>query len=159
MRTTSCINGEKNMLKMTEVAKRRKQLLHQVGPHGIVILKAATSVARNHYHEYPFRQNSDFYYLTGFNEPDAVLVLAPKRKNGEFILFNRVRDREKEIWDGYRAGQEGARDLFGADEAFPIDELEKRLPDLFEGRKEIHCALGACSSFDKVIVNALNTVR
>ncbi len=147
------------MLKMTEFAKRRKELMKQIGPSGIVILKAAGSVARNHYHEYPFRQNSDFYYLTGFNEPDAMLVLAPKRKNGEFILFNRVRDREKEIWDGYRAGQEGARKLFGADEAYPIDEFEKRLPDLLEGRNEIHCAVGACASFDRVIINALNTVR
>ncbi len=147
------------MLKMTEYAKRRKQLMQQVGQNGIVILKAAPSVARNHYHEYPFRQNSDFYYLTGFNEPEAVLVLAPKRKNGEFILFNRVRDREKEIWDGFRAGQEGARKTYGADEAFSIAELEKRLPDLLEGRAEVHCALGACASFDKIIINAVETVR
>jgi Xaa-Pro aminopeptidase len=144
---------------MTEFAKRRKQLMQQIGSDGIVILKAAPSVVRNHYHEYPYRQNSDFYYLTGFNEPEAVLVLAPKRKNGEFILFNRVRDREKEIWDGHRAGQEGACKEFGADQAFPIDELEKQLPHLLEGRDEIHYALGACSTFDNVIASAVNVIR
>jgi len=147
------------MIKMTEFAQRRKALMQQIGPDGIVVLNAAPSVARNHYHEYPYRQNSDFYYLTGFNEPEAVMVLMPKRKGGEFILFNRVRDREKEIWDGYRAGQEGARNIFSADEAFPIHALEKKLPELLEGREKIHCALGACAAFDKIILNAVNTIR
>src|SRR5689334_18457014 len=110
------------MVTMAEFAKRRNVLMQHVDSDSIIILTAAPAVARNHYHEYPYRQNSDFYYLTGFEEPEAVMVLAPKRKNGEFILFNRVRDREKEIWDGYRAGQAGARDIFGADEAFPIQE-------------------------------------
>lgn len=147
------------MIKMAEYARRRKELMQKIGSDGIVILSAAPSVARNHYHEYPYRQNSDFYYLTGFKEPDAVLILAPKRKGGEFILFNRVRDRTEEIWNGYRAGQEGARKDFGADEAFPISELEKKLPELIAGREKIHCALGACATFDKTIVTAVNTVR
>ncbi len=147
------------MIKMTEFARRRKELMQKIGPDGIVILSAAPSVRRNHYHEYPYRQNSDFYYLTGFKEPDAVVILAPKRKNGEFILFNRVRNREEEIWDGYRAGQEGARKIFGADEAFPIDELEEKLPELFANREKIHCVLGAAPGFDKMILRAINTVR
>ncbi len=147
------------MIKMNEYAKRRQQLMQQIGSSGIVILKAANTRYRNHYHEYPFRQNSDFYYLTGFNEPEAVLVLAPKRKEGEFILFNRTRDREKEIWDGHRAGQDGARENFGADEAYPIQELEKRLPELLLGRENIHCMLGACQNFDKVLINAVSNVR
>jgi len=147
------------MLKMTEFARRRKQLMQKIGDSGIVILQAAPSKTRNNYHEYSYRQNSDFYYLTGFNEPDAVLVLIPKRKGGEYILFNRKRDREKEIWDGHRAGQEGACKDFGADEAFPIDELTKRLPELIEGREKIYCLLGACQSFDNTIINAINTVR
>lgn len=147
------------MIKMTEFARRRKELMQKIGADGIVILSASPSVRRNHYHEYPYRQNSDFYYLTGFKEPDAVMILAPKRKNGEFILFNRVRNRDEEIWDGYRAGQEGARKIFGADEAFPIDELQEKLPELFADREKIHCVMGASPGFDKMILKAINTVR
>jgi Xaa-Pro aminopeptidase len=147
------------MVKMAEFAKRRKQLMQKIGPNSIVILTAAPSTVRNHYHEYPYRQNSDFYYLTGFEEPEAVMILLPKHKDGEFILFNRVRDREKEIWDGYRAGQEGARKQYGANQAFPIHELEKRLPDLLEGREEIHYPLGQDARFDQVIMQAVNQVR
>ena len=147
------------MIKMAEFAKRRKQLMQKIGSDAVVVLAAAPAVSRNHYHEYPYRQNSDFYYLTGFQEPEAVLVLIPKRKEGEFILFNRVRDRAKEIWDGYRAGQKGACEIFGADQSFPIDELAAKLPELFEGRKEVHCPFGAERSFDDVILNAVNRVR
>ncbi|HSW68720.1 MAG TPA: Xaa-Pro aminopeptidase [Gammaproteobacteria bacterium] len=144
---------------MIEFSKRRKKLMQQIGPDSIAILPAAPAVARNHYHEYPYRQNSDFFYLTGFNEPEAVMLLAPKRKNGEFILLNRVKDRDKEIWDGYRAGQQGACKDFGANEAFPIQELEKKLPELFAGREKIYCALGVSTAFDKIILNAVNDVR
>ncbi len=147
------------MIKMTEFAKRRKQLMECIGPNNIAILSAAPSVARNYYHEYPFRQHSDFYYLTGFEEPEAVLVLAPKRKAGEFILFNRVRDREKEIWDGYRAGQEGACKMYGADQAFPIHELANKLPELLEGRNEVHYPIGHDRQFDDVILKAVNQMR
>ena len=147
------------MIKMTEFARRRKDLMQQTGPDSIIILNAAPVMARNHYHEFPYRQNSDFYYLTGFKEPEAVMVLAPKRKNGEFILFNRVRDRHEEIWNGYRAGQKGACKDFGADEAFPIHDFEKMLPELLAGREKIYCAIGTSSTFDRIILNALNTVR
>src|SRR3990167_10167608 len=106
------------MVKMAEYAKRRKSLMRQVGSSGIIILPAAPEAHRNADALYAYRQNSDFYYLTGFNEPEAVVVLAPGRKEGEYLLFNRVRDRSREIWDGPRAGQEGARKLFGADQSF-----------------------------------------
>ncbi|HSW93889.1 MAG TPA: Xaa-Pro aminopeptidase [Gammaproteobacteria bacterium] len=147
------------MIKMTEYARRRKELLQKTGPDSLVILNANPIVKRNHYHEYPYRQNSDFYYLTGFKEPEALMVLAPKRKEGEFILFNREKNRAQEIWDGYRAGQEGARKQWGADEAFPIQQLQKKLPDLLAGREKIYYAIGACPVFDKMILKALNTVR
>lgn len=147
------------MIKMTEYAKRRKQLMQKISPDSIVILPAAPIARRSGDSDYPYRQNSDFYYLTGFEEPEAVAILAPKRKGGEFILFNRVRDREKEIWDGYRAGQEGARKKFGANEAFPISELEERLPEILENRTEIHYAIGNDKAFDKIILSALNKIR
>ncbi len=147
------------MIKMTEFAKRRKQLMQKVGATGIVILPSAPIARRNGDYDYPYRQQSDFYYLTGFEEPESVMILAPKRKEGEFILFNRIRDRDKEIWEGYRAGQTGARDIFGADQAFPISELEKKLPELLENREQIHYAIGIDKAFDAVLLNAVNHIR
>lgn len=147
------------MLKMTEYAKRRQQLMQDIGPLGIVVIPSAAEITRNGDAVYPFRQNSDFYYLTGFNEPDAVLVLSPKRKNGEYILFNRVRDRAHEIWDGPRAGQAGARKTFLADQSFPIEELEAMLPALILGRESIHYPIGRNEKFDQLIIRAMNKVR
>ncbi len=147
------------MVKMTEYAKRRKSMMRQVGSSGIIILPAASEAHRNADALYAYRQNSDFYYLTGFNEPEAVIVLAPGRKEGEYLLFNRVRDRSREIWDGPRAGQEGARKLFGADQSFPIEEFEAMLPDLLADRDVIHYPLGTNPAFDKLIMHGMNTVR
>lgn len=147
------------MLKMTEFAKRRKALMKKIGPTGIMILPAATVARRNGDSDYPYRQQSDFFYLTGFNEPEAVAILAPKHKDGEFILFNRVRDRDKEIWDGIRAGQEGARKKFGANQSFPIAELEKKLPELLEGRSQVYYTLGSDNAFDATIIQAINKIR
>ncbi|MEO8402090.1 MAG: Xaa-Pro aminopeptidase [Gammaproteobacteria bacterium] len=147
------------MLKMTEFANRRKQLMKEIGPTGLVILSAAPISMRNHHHEYPYRQNSDFYYLTGFEEPEAVLVLAPKRKAGEVILFNRVRDRAEEIWNGYRAGQKGACKTYGADQAFPITDLKSKLPELLTDRKEIYYLTGESKKFDSLIINSINMIR
>lgn len=147
------------MIKMTEYAKRRKDLMQQVGASSIVILPAAKELLRNNDAVYPFRQNSDFYYLTGFDEPEAVLVLAPKRKEGEYILFNRPRDRDKEIWEGRRAGQEGARKIYHADQAFPIDQFESMLPALLSGREAIHYPLGRDKNFDAILINAINDIR
>ncbi len=147
------------MVKMTEYAKRRKQLMQKIGSNGVVILAAAPTARRNGDADYAYRQQSDFYYLTGFDEPEAVAVIAPKRKQGEFILFNRVRDRAHEIWDGIRAGQEGACKTYGADQAFPFADLEKELPGILEGRATIHYALGVDKKFDKVIVRAMSKMR
>jgi Xaa-Pro aminopeptidase len=147
------------MIKMTEYAKRRKQLMQKINPSGLVIIPAASVARRSGDSDYPYRQNSDFYYLTGFEEPEAVAILAPKRKKGEFILFNRIRDREKEIWDGIRAGQEGARKMYGANESFPIEELENKLPELLEGSSEIYYPLGINPTFDTLIMNAFNKIR
>lgn len=133
--------------------------MKQIGTGGIVILPAAPLLHRNGDSEYPYRQQSDFYYLTGFEEPEAVMVLLPNRKEGEFLLFNRVRNRDEEIWTGYRAGQEGACSIFKADEAFPIHEFEKKLPELLQGRDEIHYTLGIDRYFDKIVLKAVNKIR
>ncbi|OGT36860.1 MAG: Xaa-Pro aminopeptidase [Gammaproteobacteria bacterium RIFCSPHIGHO2_12_FULL_37_14] len=147
------------MISMTEYAKRRKNLLRQVGPTSIIILPAAIELIRNGDTHYSFRQQSDFYYLTGFDEPEAVLVLAPKRKEGEYILFNRIRHREHEIWDGPRAGQKGACQDFLADQAFPIQQLETMLPELLVGREAVHYPLGMHPSFDEIVWRAVNKIR
>lgn len=147
------------MVKMTEYASRRKHLMQQIGSNSVVVLPAAPEVIRNGDAHYPFRQNSDFYYLTGFNEPEAVLVLLPNRGEGEYVLFNRVRDRDREIWDGPRAGQEGARQDYLADQAFPIDTLKEHLPELLTGRDAIHYPLGSQRAFDNLLLDAVKQIR
>jgi Xaa-Pro aminopeptidase len=147
------------MIKMTEYSKRRKALLQQIGSNDIVIPSSACESRRNNDCFYPFRQDSDFYYLTGFEEPESVLVLAPKRKEGEYILFNRIRDPERETWDGPRAGQAGACRDFLADQAFPIGEFSNLLPELLMGREAVHCALGMYPHFDQLLIQALNKLR
>lgn len=147
------------MIKMTEYAKRRSELMRKIGPQGIMILPSSPEVLRNGDATYSYRQHSDFYYLTGLEEPDAVMVLAPKRQEGEYILFNRSRDPDREIWDGPRAGQEGARKLYKADQAFVFNELPHMLPELLEGRDTIHYPLGIHTEFDKLILSGLGKVR
>lgn len=147
------------MIQMAEYASRRKQLMQKMGSSGLFILASSPAAIRNGDYDYPYRQHSDFYYLTGFDEPNAVLVLAPKRKGGEFILFNRERIREEEIWNGVRAGQAGACKIFGADLAFPIHQLAEILPTLLEGREEIHYSLGIDNCFDKILLEAINKIR
>ncbi len=97
-----------------EFARRRRQLLRMVGEGGIAILPAAPLKKRNRDVEYKYRQDSDFYYLSGFAEPDSVAVLIPGRKHGEYIVFCRERDPERETWDGARAGPEGVVAEHGA---------------------------------------------
>lgn len=147
------------MMKMTEYSKRRKDLMQKIGAKGLVIIPSAREVLRNGDAVYPFRQNSDFYYLTGFLEPDAFLVLAPGRAEGEFILFNRSRDHIKELWDGPRAGQEGAVKEFLADQAFPITALEAELPNLLIGRETIHYNFGQHTKLDHFLIKAIKKAR
>ena len=99
------------VLNQKEFAKRRRQLMHTMDANAIAILPAATIRYRNRDAEYPFRQDSDFYYLTGFTEPEAVAVLVPEREYGEYILFCRERDPLMEVWNGRRAGPEGVREI------------------------------------------------
>lgn len=147
------------MVNSLEYAKRRKQLMKAVGSKGIVILPSAPEMYRNGDAMYAYRQNSDFYYLTGFEEPEAVLVLAPHRKDGEYLLFNRVHDKDKEIWDGPRAGQAGATKTFHADQAYPFNELSLMLPELLAGREAIHYPLGVNREFDKILMEGVNKIR
>ncbi|PAU88308.1 Xaa-Pro aminopeptidase [Pseudomonas sp. WN033] len=142
-----------------EYARRRKSLMAQMEPNSIAVLPAAPVYIRNRDAEYIYRQDSDFQYLTGFPEPEAVAVLIPGREHGEYILFCREKDKERELWDGYRAGQDGAVVEYGADDAFPINDIDDILPGLIEGRERVYYAMGANQDFDRRLTNWINVIR
>jgi Xaa-Pro aminopeptidase len=142
-----------------EFARRRRELMELMGKGSIAIVPSARQVVRNRDSHFPFRQDSDFHYLCGFDEPDAVLVLAPGRRHGEYLLFCRERDRERENWDGLRAGPEGACELHGADDAFPIGDLDDILPGLIEGRERLYYAMGKQPDFDRQLMSWINKIR
>jgi yecA family protein len=142
-----------------EFTRRRKQLMRIAGDDAILILPAALERIRSRDTHYPYRQDSDFWYLTGFPEPDAVIVLVPGRAHGETILFCRERDPEREGWDGPRSGPEGAVERFGMDDAYPIDDLDEILPGLLEGRTRVYYHFGRDAEFDLKLIGWLNRVR
>jgi Xaa-Pro aminopeptidase len=142
-----------------EFARRRRQLSRMMGKGGVAILPAAAVRLRNRDVEYPYRQDSDFYYLTGFPEPEAVAVLVPGRKQAEYILFCRENDPERETWDGKRAGQDGAVELYGADDAFPITDIDDILPGLLEQCERVYYTMGSNADFDKSLLGWVNALR
>jgi Xaa-Pro aminopeptidase len=130
-----------------------------MGEGSIAILPSAPVLLRNRDVEHGFRQDSDFYYLSGFPEPESVIVLVPGRRQGQYILFCRNRDKLKETWDGRRYGPEGAVEHFGADEAYPIAELEDILPELMEHCESVYYTIGLNPEFDKHVMNCVNNLR
>ncbi|GAA5079130.1 aminopeptidase P N-terminal domain-containing protein [Lysobacter panacisoli] len=140
-------------------ARRRKQLMRMAGDDAILVLPSAPERIRSRDTHYPYRQDSDLLYLTGFPEPEAVLVLVPGRKHGEVILFCRERDPEREGWDGPRFGPEGAVEAFGLDDAYPITDLDDILPGLLEGRSRVYYHFGRDQEFDLKLIGWLNRVR
>lgn len=142
-----------------EFAKRRQQLMEIMGPNSIAVLPNAPVRPRNRDVDYPYRSDSNFHYLSGFDEPESVLVMIPNREHGEFIIFCRERDLEKEIWDGYRAGQEGAIANYAADDSYPITDLDDILPGLMEGKEKVFYTMGNQPAFDQQMVGWLNHLR
>ncbi len=142
-----------------EFARRRKNLMQMVGQGGIAILPSAPIRTRSRDVEYRYRQDSDFYYLTGFAEPDAVAVIAPGRDNGEFLLFCRERDAEKERWDGQRMGTDGVLEHYHADDAFPIDDIDDILPGIMEACERVYYTMGLYKDFDVRIADWVNSLR
>ncbi|MFB3064257.1 MAG: aminopeptidase P N-terminal domain-containing protein [Gammaproteobacteria bacterium] len=143
----------------TEFARRRRQLMRMIGSGGIAILPAAPEKIRNRDTIYPFRQDSDFIYLSGFDEPDAVAVLIPGRAHAEYILFCRERDPSRETWDGPRAGPEGAQADHGADDAFPISDIDEILPGLMEHCDRVYYTMGAHPDFDTQVMGWFDGLR
>jgi len=142
-----------------EFARRRRQLMRIMGRDSIAVLPAAPVRHRNSDVEYPYRQDSDFHYLTGFGEPEAVAVLVPWRAQAEYILFVRERDPARETWDGRRAGPAGAARDHGADDAFPIADMDEILPGLLENRARVYYTMGAYADFDQRVVSWVNSLR
>ncbi len=130
-----------------EYAVRRRKLLRKIGKTSMAVIRAAKPCIRSRDLEYPFRQNSDFKYLTGFNEPDAIAVLAPQRDAGEFVLFCREADAVREVWEGTCVGTSGAVSDYGADQAFPIRQFPKLFPGLLEDRDKIFFSFGNDGAF------------
>jgi Xaa-Pro aminopeptidase len=143
----------------SEFAKRRQRLIEIMGPDSIAVLPNAKVSTRNRDVDYLFRSDSNFHYLTGFDEPESVLVIVPGRPHGEYILFCRERDLEKEIWDGYRAGQEGAIEKYGADDSYPYSDLNDILPGLLENKQKVYYTMGNVPSFDHRLIEWLNHLR
>lgn len=142
-----------------EFARRRKQLSRMVAPGGIAILPAAHVRMRSRDVEHRYRQDSDFYYLTGFAEPEAVAVLVPGRSNGEYLLFCRERDSDKELWNGRRTGPAGAVQDYGADDAFPIDDIDDILPGIMESCTRVYYTMGVYPDFDSRMAEWVNSLR
>ena len=142
-----------------EYALRRQQLMEMMEPNSIAIVSSSTEQCRSRDTNFPFRQDSDFAYLSGFTEAESVLVLIPGREHGEYVLFCREKDKEKEIWDGYREGPEGAVANLNADDAFPIDDIDDILPGLIEGRKRVYYAMGKDTEFDRNVMEWVNSIR
>ncbi|MEZ5542002.1 MAG: Xaa-Pro aminopeptidase [Pseudomonadota bacterium] len=147
------------MIPRKEYSRRRKQLMRMMGKDSIAIIPTSSEQVRNRDVEYPFRADSDFYYLTGFNEPDAVAVLVPRRSHGEYLLFCRERDPESETWTGRRAGTEGAVSEYGADDAFPIGDIDDILPGLLEDSEQVFYTMGSRPEFDKSVLEWVNRIR
>lgn len=139
-----------------ELAARRAAVAAALGD-GLLVLPSAPALRRNGDVEHEYRQSSDFFYLTGFDEPESLLVLSSRPEG--YVLFVRPRDPEREIWDGRRAGVEGAVSLFGADRAYPIGELDQRLVDLLENVTRLYYGLGERRDFDQRLLDVLDRVR
>jgi Xaa-Pro aminopeptidase len=146
-------------LNQKEFARRRKQLMRMMGRGAIAIAPAAPMKIRNRDVEYDYRQDSDFHYLTGFPEPEAVAVLIPGRKQAEYVLFCRERDPERETWDGLRAGQSGAVEQYGAEDSFPIGDIDDILPGLIEQCERVYYTIGVNPEFDQQVIGWVQKLR
>lgn len=147
-----------NIAKPTEFYRRRKELMALMDADSIAILPAAMIHKRNGDVDFPYRQDSDFYYLTGFAESESVFVLAPGREHGESILFCKEEDPDFELWNGKLTGPDRACQLYGFDDAFPIADIDDILPGLIEGRDKLYYAMGVNRDFDNQIIDWVNAI-
>ena len=139
------------MIAFTEYQQRRQKFMNVIGK-GVAVFRSAPQAVMHNDVEYVYRQDSDFYYLTGFNESEAVAVFAPNHEEHQFILFVQPKDLAQEIWTGYRIGVEAAKDIYGADVVYPINELEEKLPQYLITGDRIYYHLGRDLPFNQKII-------
>src|SRR6185503_4607794 len=135
-----------------------QEFMRRMSPKSVAIIPSAREATRSNDTHYRFRQDSDFFYLTGFEEPDSIAVVKSDQEP-HYTLFVRPRDPEREIWDGRRAGVEGAKKEFGADESFPIAEFEEKLHDLLDGAEKLYYRLGVYADLDHKIIRRIAEMR
>ncbi len=135
-----------------------QEFMRSMDQKSVAIIPGAREATRSNDTQYRFRQESDFYYLTGFEEPEAIAVIAPGREQ-KYTLFVRPRDPEQEIWVGRRAGVEGAKRDFGADESFPLSEFDEKLQDILDGAEKLYYRLGVNADLDKTIIRQIAQMR
>lgn len=145
--------------KYREMTLRRKELMAQMEPNSIALLASAPPLLRNNDAEYLYRQNSDFYYLTGFPEEHALLALIPGRKQGEAVLFCQEKNKQKELWTGILKGPEAACEELGFDDAFPISDIDDVLPRLIDGRDRVYYSMGKDDHFDSQVMEWVKIIR
>jgi Xaa-Pro aminopeptidase len=138
---------------------RRREFMSRIGDQGVAIFVANPHQSRSADTEYQYRPSSDVLYLSGFREPEAVIVLAPDHEDGEFVMFVRDRDEEAELWNGRRAGPEGAQNTYGADAAFAIEELDDKLPEFLEHRDTLYYTFGRNDDFDQKVIGWMKSLR
>jgi len=143
----------------SEFQTRRTRLFQRLGDNAIAIITTHSEYLRTGDTHYPYRPHSSFFYLTGFAEPESIAVFIASNTDGEYILFNRSRDLNREIWEGHRAGQEGACKLFDADRSYPIEQFETLLPKLLAGKEQLYVDLGTDPKWDQNILSALQLLR
>jgi Xaa-Pro aminopeptidase len=143
---------------MEDFAERRRRVLEGMNG-GVALVGAAPVHIRNNDVEHEYRQDSDLYYLSGFEEPESLLLLSNVHEEHQTVMFVRPRDREREVWDGVRAGVDGAIEQLGVDAAFPIAELRRRLPDYLRGASELHYELGKDKRLDDWVLRAVSQTR
>lgn len=139
--------------------KQLKDFIEQIGKDAVAIIPAAHEQTRSYDTEFKFHQDPDFYYLTGFPEPDAIAVIAPANKKAPFTLFVRPRDPLMETWYGRREGVEGAKKNYGADKALPIEKFESELPKLLNGHEKLYYRFGLDNKLDQTILQYLSGQR
>src|SRR6476620_2869886 len=136
-----------------------KQFMEAIGPDAVAIIPAAHEMTRSYDTEFKFQQDPDFYYQTGFSEPDAIAVIAPSKKKNPFTLFVRPRDPEMETWYGRREGVDGAVKNYGADKALPIEKFETELANLLNGHEKLYYRFGVDVKLDQMILSYLSGQR
>ncbi len=142
-----------------EMRKRRRELMSQMAPNSIALLPAAPARVRSNDTDYPYRQSSDFYYLCGLTEKNALLALIPGRRKGQAVLFCQQKNALQELWEGKLLGPDGAREQLGVDDAYPIADIDDILPGLIDGRERIYYPMGADAGFDERVMQWVKSIR